>query len=250
MGNEYYVGLMSGTSLDGIDAVLVDFSSPRPQTVAAHHLPYDARLRQTLLELSHAPNPALHDLAEMDVRLGRLYAQGVRELLQVANCRAEHVRAVGCHGQTIRHNPHGNYPYTVQIGDPNVVAEHTGITTVADFRRRDVAAGGQGAPLVPAFHAALFRHPGRERVVLNLGGMANICRRTPTGLYLASIPARPMPCSTAGRCAIWVRPTTTTAVGPRAAPACPNCCSACNPINISASNRPRAPGANCSTSSG
>jgi anhydro-N-acetylmuramic acid kinase len=169
-----YIGLMSGTSLDGIDALLVDLASPQPRAVASHHQPYPAELRATLLELSHASHPELHQLAQLDVQLGELYAAAVQALLERTAIAAATVQAIGSHGQTVRHHPFGPRPYTLQLGDPNVIAERTGITTVADFRRRDIAAGGQGAPLVPAFHAALFRHPEHMRVVLNLGGMANI----------------------------------------------------------------------------
>jgi anhydro-N-acetylmuramic acid kinase len=169
-----YIGLMSGTSLDGVDALLVDFAAEQPRIRAACHTPYPPELRAELLELSHASHPELHRLAQLDVMLGELYAAGVRRLLDEAGAAAADIRAIGSHGQTVRHHPHGPHPYTLQLGDPNIIAERTGITTVADFRRRDIAAGGQGAPLVPAFHAALFRHPDHARVILNLGGIANI----------------------------------------------------------------------------
>jgi Predicted molecular chaperone distantly related to HSP70-fold metalloproteases len=174
LANTLYIGLMSGTSLDGVDALLVDFSSAQPRAVSSHHQPYPTEIRAALLELSHASHPELHQLAQMDVQLGELYAQAVNTLLDRAGIAAATIQAIGSHGQTVRHHPHGPHPYTLQLGDPNVIAERTGITTVADFRRRDIAAGGQGAPLVPAFHAAQFHHPGYMRVVVNLGGMANI----------------------------------------------------------------------------
>jgi len=174
MTEELYIGLMSGTSMDGIDAVLVDFEGPRPRTCATHHQPYPQALRSALLSVSHAAAPELHQLAQLDIELGEHYAACVATLLRTSDRTAGMIRAVGSHGQTIRHSPHGAFPYTLQIGDPNVIAERTGITTVADFRRRDIAAGGQGAPLVPAFHAAIFRHRERTRVILNLGGIANI----------------------------------------------------------------------------
>lgn len=169
-----YIGLMSGTSLDGIDAVLVDFQVEQPRLLQRHFLPYDDNLRRELLALSHAERIDLHAFLQIDVRLGRLYARAVQALLDKARMAAERVAAIGSHGQTLRHHPQGTCPYTLQLGDPNTLAELTGITTVADFRRRDVAAGGQGAPLVPAFHAALLQQPGLDRIVLNLGGMANI----------------------------------------------------------------------------
>lgn len=165
---------MSGTSLDGVDALLADLGTGSPRTRAHYHQPYPDELRTALLDLSHASRPELHRLAELDVELGELYAATVQTLLDGADVNAASVEAIGSHGQTVRHHPHGPHPYTLQLGDPNVIAERTGITTVADFRRRDIAAGGQGAPLVPAFHAALFSHPQRTRVILNLGGIANI----------------------------------------------------------------------------
>lgn len=174
MADTLYIGLMSGTSLDGVDALLVDFAAASPVIRASHHQPYPTALRSALLELSHASRPELHGLAQLDVMLGELYAAAVQTLLTKTGADAGTIAAIGSHGQTIRHHPHGPHPYTWQLGDPNIIAERTGITTVADFRRRDIAAGGQGAPLVPAFHAALFRHAERTRVILNLGGIANI----------------------------------------------------------------------------
>lgn len=165
---------MSGTSLDGIDALLVDFSGIRPRALARHHLDYPEHVRHTLHTLCHAESVILQEYAEMEVELGRLYARVIDELLQNTGTTAKSILAIGNHGQTIRHHPHGTHPHTIQLGDAHLIAELTGITTIADFRRRDIAAGGQGAPLVPAFHATLFRQPGQCRVVLNLGGMANI----------------------------------------------------------------------------
>ncbi|MFA5627001.1 MAG: anhydro-N-acetylmuramic acid kinase [Thiohalomonadaceae bacterium] len=174
MSSELYIGLMSGTSLDGIDALLVDFQDSPPHIITSHHYPYPPALRKELLYFSHASKVELHDLLQMDVRLGKLYAQAVQELLVLSGLAANKITAIGSHGQTLRHHPSGPYPYSLQLGDANLVVEHTDITTVADFRRRDIAAGGQGAPLVPAFHAALFQSPEHNRVIINLGGMANI----------------------------------------------------------------------------
>ncbi|HFC53271.1 MAG TPA: anhydro-N-acetylmuramic acid kinase [Gammaproteobacteria bacterium] len=168
-----YIGLMTGTSLDGIDAALVRFDGNTPHCLAAHTEPYPSDLRDALLELSQ-PEADVATMMELDVRLGRLYATEVKRLLSRARISAEQVVAIGSHGQTIRHVPASKYPSTLQIGDPNIVAQLTGITTVTDFRRRDVAAGGQGAPLVPAFHDAVFRQPGENRVILNIGGIANV----------------------------------------------------------------------------
>jgi len=170
----FYVGLISGTSIDAIDCALVDFDRSRPEIVAtrAHAMPDS--LRETLLRLADDPAPTLGEVAIADVELGRQLADSVLTLLSQAKVPPSEVRAIGSHGQTIRHCPDGAFPYSVQIGDPNIVAETTRITTVADFRRRDLAAGGQGAPLVPAFHHVVFNEVGRGQVVVNLGGIANI----------------------------------------------------------------------------
>jgi len=172
---ELYIGLMSGTSMDAVDAALVDLSAATPHLVAAHSHPLPESLRQPLLSLCRpGGTDELHQAARLDVAVGRLFADAADALLRKAGVETAAVRAIGSHGQTLRHQPTGDLPYTVQIGDPNTLAERTGITTVADFRRRDLAAGGQGAPLVPAFHAATLAQAGEDRVVLNIGGMANL----------------------------------------------------------------------------
>lgn len=171
---ELYIGIMSGTSMDAIDTVLADFSSQPPKLVATHTHPLPESRRRELLELVRPGGNELERSARLDVQLGRLYAEAVNQLLKKSPCDANEIKAIGSHGQTVRHLPGGEIPYTVQIGDPNAIAQLTGITTVADFRRRDLAAGGQGAPLVPAFHADCFYKSDENRVVLNIGGMANI----------------------------------------------------------------------------
>lgn len=172
---ELFIGLMSGTSLDAIDAVLVDLAASAPRLLATHSHPLPAALRTQLLTLCHGGTAdELRLMAELDVRLGRLFAEASLALLHQAAIPASAVRAIGSHGQTVRHEPDGEHPFSVQIGDPNLIAQLTGITTIADFRRRDIAASGQGAPLVPAFHAAVLRDADESRVVLNIGGMANI----------------------------------------------------------------------------
>lgn len=171
---ELYIGIMSGTSLDGIDGVLVDFSSENPRLVESVHHNFDPSLRDQLLQLTQNQNTRLAEFGEIDHRLGLSYASIVEDLLQATEITAADVSAIGSHGQTIYHQPATNYPFTMQIGDANLIAEKSGITTVADFRRRDMAAGGQGAPLVPAFHAAMFRRDDQEIAVLNIGGIANL----------------------------------------------------------------------------
>jgi anhydro-N-acetylmuramic acid kinase len=168
---ELYVGLMSGTSADAIDAALVRFT-PAPTVVAAQTTPLPAAIRQQIRRIS-ADTP-LRVLGQLDAQLGRLFAAAAQDLLRSANQEAATVRAIGSHGQTVWHEPAGDFPFSMQIGDPSIIAEQTGITTVADFRRRDMAAGGQGAPLVPAFHREIFGVSEKIRCVLNLGGIANI----------------------------------------------------------------------------
>jgi len=173
MNKQYYIGLMSGTSLDAIDAVLIDFNEPF-ELIETHSEPITESLRQEILALCYPGDNAIHRMGEADVKLGRLFAKNVLQLLKKANISAEDIRAIGSHGQTIRHVPDAEFPFTLQIGDPNSIAAITGITTIADFRRRDMALGGQAAPLVPAFHEYLFRDTSENRWVLNIGGIANL----------------------------------------------------------------------------
>ena len=171
---DIYLGLISGTSMDAIDAVAVDLSGAQPQLLAALAWPMGDSLRAALATLCVPGDNEVERLLEVDVELGHQLAAAARAVMAQAGLTAEQVRAIGCHGQTIRHLPTAHHPTTLQIGDANHIAEITGITTVADFRRRDMAAGGQGAPLVPAFHAHIFRTPAHARVILNIGGIANI----------------------------------------------------------------------------
>lgn len=174
---ELFIGLMSGTSLDGIDAVLADFGAPHPLIIACHTTPFPRQVETDIRDLCLPGDDHLDKLGATDQRLGELFAAAALNLLAQTNLNPDDVAAIGCHGQTVRHRPTAaiaGAPFTLQIGDPNLVAARTGITTVADFRRRDMALGGQGAPLVPAFHRAVFQHATRHRAVVNIGGMANI----------------------------------------------------------------------------
>ncbi len=169
---QLYIGLMSGTSVDGVDGVLVRLGDGQPPVVqASASLPMPADLRHELLALNQSGDDELARAALAANSLARLYAQAVAALLQHAGVAAGDVAAIGAHGQTVRHRP--DLGYTVQLNAPALLAELTGIDVVADFRSRDVAAGGQGAPLVPPFHAAIFGAP-QGRAVLNLGGIANV----------------------------------------------------------------------------
>jgi anhydro-N-acetylmuramic acid kinase len=169
---------MSGTSLDAIDAVLVRFDDTPDRNnltfIAGYKHVLPDTLRDSLLSLNRPGRGELAKMAEADVLLGRELADAVLNLCAHADVAPHDITAIGSHGQTIRHVPDGTPPYTVQIGDANTIAERTGITTISDFRRRDVAAGGQGAPLMPAVHEALLRVNDQSRVILNIGGMANI----------------------------------------------------------------------------
>jgi anhydro-N-acetylmuramic acid kinase len=170
-----YLGMMSGTSMDAIDAVLVDFGVTPLKIIAASATPFDPVLKQRIAALvDHAGSVALDELGQLDVALGSAFAGAANALLQTAALSPEAVTAIGSHGQTIRHRPDLPYPFTTQIGDPNTLAESTGITVVGDFRRRDVAAGGQGAPLLPVFHDQVFRSDGEDRAIVNLGGIGNV----------------------------------------------------------------------------
>jgi len=171
-----YIGLMSGTSLDGVDAVLADFSGERPQVLAHSSIPFDAPLHDDLLALNTPGANELHRAWLAGNALARVYAQAVHAVMQAFGVAASQVRAIGAHGQTVRHRP-GEFDgtgYTIQLNQPALLAELTGIDVVADFRSRDVAAGGQGAPLVPPFHRAFFGGLSSQVGVLNIGGISNI----------------------------------------------------------------------------
>lgn len=170
----YYIGVMSGTSLDGVDIALLDFAKNPPKMTACDFFPMPEELRADISALLKTGETNLQKLGEIDHRLGLLYAETINAFLAKNQLKAEDIQAIGCHGQTVWHSPDSEYPFTTQIGDMNLVAEQTGITTIADFRRKDMAVGGQGAPLVPAFHQAIFSDPNRLTVVLNIGGISNI----------------------------------------------------------------------------
>jgi anhydro-N-acetylmuramic acid kinase len=171
-----FIGLMSGTSLDGVDGVLADWSGPQPQVLAHRHQAFNAGWRAELLALNTAGHNELHRAALAGNEVSRRYAEVVQHLLQATGLAAQDVSAIGAHGQTVRHQPQAfdGTGYTVQLINGALLAELTGIGTVCDLRSRDVAAAGQGAPLVPAFHAGLFGHAGQHVAVLNIGGIANL----------------------------------------------------------------------------
>jgi len=173
MAGTLFIGLMSGTSLDGIDIAIVEFQgTQQPSVLQTHFLTYPSELRTQILTLQHPTENELETTALISNTLAKLYAQAVNQLLTITALSPNEISAIGCHGQTIRHRP--ELGFTLQIGNPALLAELTGITVVADFRSRDIAAGGQGAPLVPAFHQAIFASPQLNRAVINIGGIANI----------------------------------------------------------------------------
>lgn len=172
---ERYVGLISGTSMDGIDAVVVDSSDASPTALAALTHPFDGELRAALDAVRRDPDRfPVSDLGRLDAVLGDRLADAALAVIEAAGLRPDDVRAIGSHGQTVVHHAEADPPFTLQIGDPWRLARRTGITTVADFRRADLAAGGQGAPLAPLLHDAVFRNDSETRCVVNLGGIANV----------------------------------------------------------------------------
>jgi anhydro-N-acetylmuramic acid kinase len=171
----FYLGMISGTSMDAIDAALVDFDSTPLRIIATSATDFEPSLKRRVTHiLDSAQGVALDDIGQIDVELAQAFAHAALTLLSDAGISAAAVTAIGSHGQTLRHRTDLPTPFTWQIGDPNTLTEMTGITVVADFRRRDVAAGGQGAPLLPVFHDQVFRSDSEDRVIANLGGIANI----------------------------------------------------------------------------
>ena len=169
-----YIGLMSGTSVDAVDAVLLAVAGNRVAVKGHHCQPVPEKLRADIQTLSHSGADNIDLLGVTDNRIATLFADAALALMAQQELTAGAITAIGSHGQTIRHRPGQAGQFTVQIGDPSTIAALTGVTTVADFRRKDMALGGQGAPLVPAFHQHIFRHPDRNRAIINIGGIANI----------------------------------------------------------------------------
>ena len=173
---DLYIGLMSGTSIDGVDAVAASFEGGQFELVGTLSYPIPDELKQSIQALCQPGLDSLQLYAETDHQLGQLFAQASLALMAKLNIAADQVSAIGSHGQTVRHVAPGAGPiaFSQQIGDPNIIAARTGCPVVADFRRKDMALGGQGAPLVPAFHRELFAQAGKNRVIVNIGGIANI----------------------------------------------------------------------------
>jgi anhydro-N-acetylmuramic acid kinase len=176
--HDYYIGLMSGTSMDGVDGVVVEFLQQTCRVIGHHSMPFSETLKAEMLALNTAGENELHRASLAANQLALLYAQVVAGLLYSAELESSDIVAIGAHGQTVRHAPSGSAAdgggYTIQLNNPALLAERSGIDVVADFRSRDLAAGGQGAPLVPLFHQAVFGQTGQNIAVLNIGGIANV----------------------------------------------------------------------------
>ncbi|MGE5240391.1 MAG: anhydro-N-acetylmuramic acid kinase, partial [Bacteroidota bacterium] len=171
----HYIGLISGTSVDAVDAALVSLPANGKFTlVATHAHPIPATIRDAIQALMRAGADEIDRFGELDMALGELFAEAANAVMAQAGVGKNDIRAIGSHGQTLRHRPRAAHPFTLQVADPSVIAERTGITTVADFRARDMAAGGEGAPLVPAFHRHVLHTPKQNRAIVNIGGIANV----------------------------------------------------------------------------
>ena len=177
---ELFIGIMSGTSLDGIDAVLMATNGIQAELKASISRPFNATLRQRLLQVANGSAINAQQWGRLDAELGQAYADVVLQLLQESGTAATQVRAMGCHGQTVWHQPQDDLPFSLQLGDGNRLAALTGIIAINDFRRKDMALGGQGAPLVPAFHQQVLADAKRVRIVVNIGGIANITLLDPS----------------------------------------------------------------------
>ena len=170
----YFIGLISGTSVDGVDAALVEFQGGSPRLLATHCEPMPEALRNSILALCTDQPVSLRQLGETGIETARCFADAANQVLEKSGKPASLVRAIGSHGQTVYHHPDSAAAFTLQIGDGATIAEHTGIPVVSDFRSADMAAGGQGAPLAPLFHQACFHSTEKQRLVLNLGGISNL----------------------------------------------------------------------------
>ncbi len=176
-----YIGIMSGTSLDGVDTAIVAIKGKQIRLLDSDFLSYPDTLKRDVLAICQGQATSLKSIGELDHKLGKLYANAVESLLAKSSYNTSDITAIGNHGQTVFHQPDGDIPFTTQLGDNNLVAALTGIDTIGDFRRKDMALGGQGAPLVPAFHRYLFGDSESTQVILNIGGIANVSVLQPNG---------------------------------------------------------------------
>lgn len=172
--SQFFIGLISGTSVDGIDAALVEFNNDKYTLVDAIDYEFENTLKTSIHALCQPGDNEIERMGAADNLIAKAFAEAALKLIKKNDLTPDQIVAIGSHGQTIRHRPETEQPFTLQIGDPNIIAYKTGITTVADFRRKDMAAGGQGAPLAPGFHRAILNNPNEDTMVLNLGGIANL----------------------------------------------------------------------------
>ncbi len=177
--HELYIGLMSGTSMDGIDAALIDCAQigetgAAPKLISTYSQPWPDAIQQALINARHIPDDQLDSLDSLDLQTANIFAQACTNVLEASAYKAQDVIAIGNHGQTIRHRPDIEQPFSLQIGNAERIAAVTGINVISDFRTADIKVGGQGAPLTPAFHYSAFQHPNINRVIVNIGGIANI----------------------------------------------------------------------------
>lgn len=180
--SQIYIGVMSGTSLDGIDCVAIDFSDEYPTVLGQHSSAFPDQLKAALGALCQPGENEIERLGTADIELGQLIAENCLALTKKLHLSSKQICAIGSHGQTIRHRPNQKNPFSMQIGNANIIADLTGITTITDFRMADIASGGQGAPLVPAFHQSVFAHDTRYRAIINFGGISNISLLSPQSL--------------------------------------------------------------------
>ncbi|GLP95615.1 anhydro-N-acetylmuramic acid kinase [Paraferrimonas sedimenticola] len=178
---QYYIGLMSGTSMDSVDAALVCFEQDKPELIAQHSEHIPKRLLNKLHQITTPGHDEINRLGQLDREVGKLFAEAAVNLIDKAGVSRDQVIAVGSHGQTVRHMPELEQGFSLQIGDPNTIAVHCGMDVIADFRRKDVALGGQGAPLVPAFHQNVFAARDYPCIIINIGGIANLTYIPPIG---------------------------------------------------------------------
>ncbi|HEY7772357.1 MAG TPA: anhydro-N-acetylmuramic acid kinase [Marinagarivorans sp.] len=181
-GSGLYIGLMSGTSVDGVDGVVAEISPDHINIVAHHNVAFDTALAAAIEQLFTPSNNEIDQLGALDKQLARIYTQCVQQLLAKSQLLPSAITAIGNHGQTLRHRPNLCDAFSLQIGDPSWLATHTGIPVVSDFRRADMVLGGQGAPLTPAFHLAAFGSPTEDRCIVNIGGIANITQLPANGV--------------------------------------------------------------------
>lgn len=172
--NPYFIGLMSGTSVDAIDAGLWHIDNNQCQLVSKLEASIGPKIREHIIKLSTSGQCTLNEVGQLDTALGQLFANAVNELMTKSNINKSEVTAIGSHGQTLWHQPNGQFPFTMQVGDPNIISQQTKLPVIADFRRADMAHGGQGAPLAPAFHQWAFRSAEVNRAIVNIGGISNI----------------------------------------------------------------------------